>query len=397
MAPALLLLLDVSHGGPNFDPARLGVVRRVEEQFQALALSPDGRRLAAATARGTLLIYRLSPWEKEFELSAAASSISFSPDGKRLATVDANVGTVQIWDLAGRKELSRFPQLEETTVTYSPDGRSLLTVNEGTAELRDAERPAEPRLILRGLASGPVFAPDGGSIYGVAADGSLKQFRTRDGSELRSIPAADGLVRSCAPLRDGSLLVVHQVSVVRISRGGVEPLGPRAVQQHYGSIAVTRDQRTAIVEGTLKLNVIDLRTGRRVACLRDRAGVRQPKISPDGRFLAALDDQSRLTIWSRVPPAPARGFLGIRHTSAEDGRGTTVDEIIPGHAAEKAGLRVGDIIRRVGPDEIHDSDEAVRRIGASPAGRETEFTIERDGRELKIKVALGRFPDEIDD
>ena len=98
----------------------------------AIAISPDGKRLAVSGYREILL------WQYGGELVARLPGLSdrihtilFSPDGATLAAVGgspARFGEVQIWDVATRKQKHSVVVSNDTLfgASLSPDGRSSL-------------------------------------------------------------------------------------------------------------------------------------------------------------------------------------------------------------------------------------------------------------------------------
>ena len=93
-----------------------------------------------------------------------------------------------------------------------------------------------------------------------------------------------------------------------------------------------------------------------------------------------------------------RGFLGITVTnldqdSAEafglDSRdGALVAEVAPGRAADKGGVRHGDIVVEIDGEPIEDTRQLIDTISAKPPGTEVELTVVRDGKRKKIDVEL---------
>jgi WD40 repeat protein len=138
-----------------------------------LALSPDGRQLAAPDARGGVEIratehfrplVRLKPKPGE-RLTAA----SFSPDGRLVATAGApmskhyagspsRVDVARIWDARTGTVFRTFTGHRDalTSVQFSPDGKLLLTTSrDHDARIWDVAT-GNPTALLRGH-GGPVF------------------------------------------------------------------------------------------------------------------------------------------------------------------------------------------------------------------------------------------------
>lgn len=98
----------------------------------ALAVSPDGSRLAIAGYHEVLLFdaATLSPTARLLGESSRIESLAFSPDGKRLAVSGgspARFGELQVWDVAGTNQLSSFKVTSDSLfgVSWSPDGTRL--------------------------------------------------------------------------------------------------------------------------------------------------------------------------------------------------------------------------------------------------------------------------------
>ncbi|MEM6161706.1 serine endoprotease DegQ [Erwinia sp. P6884] len=93
-----------------------------------------------------------------------------------------------------------------------------------------------------------------------------------------------------------------------------------------------------------------------------------------------------------------RGQLGIKGTemtadmakafSVDIQRGAFVNEVLPGSAAAKAGIKPGDIITRL-DDKTVESFAALRvKIGTTPPGTQLKVELVRDGKPVNLTVAL---------
>jgi len=97
-----------------------------------------------------------------------------------------------------------------------------------------------------------------------------------------------------------------------------------------------------------------------------------------------------------------RPFIGIRYTSLDESiarqlglsvtQGVIVLEVIPGTAAERAGLRVYDVITEVGRQPITGMEDFAKVIQGMKVGDILLFTVIRDGRQIVVPVEVGQRP-----
>ena len=77
-----------------------------------------------------------------------------------------------------------------------------------------------------------------------------------------------------------------------------------------------------------------------------------------------------------------------------DRNGLYVAVIERGSPADKAGAKVGDIIRKVNGTPVRDSNEAYRAIFGASVGDTVTLTMERDGKFHELKLLLEESPEE---
>lgn len=98
-----------------------------------------------------------------------------------------------------------------------------------------------------------------------------------------------------------------------------------------------------------------------------------------------------------------RGWLGVAVQnltkelaevySVKEENGVIVSDVFPDSAAEKAGLKRGDVILAVGKDEIKDVQAFVNKVRAHAPDDRMEMKIVRDGKSMTITAKLDEIPD----
>jgi len=69
--------------------------------------------------------------------------------------------------------------------------------------------------------------------------------------------------------------------------------------------------------------------------------------------------------------------------------GALVAQVVPGGAADKAGLLEGDVILRVGDIDIGDSGQVPSLVSAMRPGTKTTLTVQREGKERILDIEIG--------
>jgi Do/DeqQ family serine protease len=87
----------------------------------------------------------------------------------------------------------------------------------------------------------------------------------------------------------------------------------------------------------------------------------------------------------RAGTEPARE-LGVNET-----KGVVVAAVQSGGAAERAGMKKGDVITALNGAEVNDSNAFRNQVASIAPGTEVDLTVLRDGRELHVRATLGEL------
>jgi putative serine protease PepD len=87
------------------------------------------------------------------------------------------------------------------------------------------------------------------------------------------------------------------------------------------------------------------------------------------------------------------GYLGVSLNTPALGRaGAVIDNVVEGSPAARAGLRVGDLVVKVGGQQVQSSEDLAAQIRLIAPGQTAAIHVIRDGREQTISVKLGQRP-----
>ncbi len=76
---------------------------------------------------------------------------------------------------------------------------------------------------------------------------------------------------------------------------------------------------------------------------------------------------------------------------SEGTRCVLVEKVVPGSAAEKAGIQSGDLILKLADKQIASGDDLSSAISAYKPGDTATLTLQRDGKEMTVEVTFGEY------
>ncbi|MDB5308165.1 MAG: prkC 15 [Gemmataceae bacterium] len=200
---------------------------------RTLAVSPDGRAVAAAGETGAVSVWDVGSGLLRYRLDGTGGrvhAILFSADGKALLAAPSETEMVW-WDGAtGRRVHGVNLRLRPSCLALSPDGQTLAVGYEtGQVVFLDAATGQEQ---LRACGShsrlnAVAFSPDGKTLAAGAVDGSVRLWHVGTGTELFAIARGGPQVNGVAFAPDGSFLAAtrHDGRLLLWPAGDPAPAG----------------------------------------------------------------------------------------------------------------------------------------------------------------------------
>ncbi|HZM63031.1 MAG TPA: protein kinase [Vicinamibacterales bacterium] len=274
--------------------------------------SPDGKWviLAEMTDRGVWLPCRVVPTDGSSRGRAVGPTTgacwfgAWSPDGRWMYVNSNTGGAFHIWrqrltDGAAAEQITSGPTSEEG-IAIAPDGRSLVTavgLHQKAVWLRDAS--GERQISIEGLASQPIFSPDGKTLFYVVENAGEFELWTADVASGRTepllprFPLGDGGISRLYDVSpDGRHVVVYAIDADGKSRLWLAPVNRRTAPQPIPNIegdgplfSPTGEIYFRAREGTYGYAYRVRPDGSGLSKVSDYPVIMTQSMSPDGKWL----------------------------------------------------------------------------------------------------------------
>lgn len=262
-------ILTAGEGGWIWDAATLDQIEALPDADSAIAISPDGTLLAAASYDddgGEVRVIDVATDEVRSTLPAA-DQIAFSPDGSMVATANC-CPLVRLWDTTSG-ERSGDP-------------------------LRDPDAPPEASQALG-------FSPDGSLLAVLDGRATVRLWRTDDRTLVKEWQANSGIGKALAWDPRGDLLATGGADGVQLWTGpDFETGGTLAGGGLVNAMAFNGDgTRMAAVSDRSLITIWDTSSWQEVLVLPTRdSGLSGIAFSPDGASLATVSWSGQLRTYS---------------------------------------------------------------------------------------------------
>jgi WD40 repeat protein len=334
-----------------------------------LALSPDGRLLAAGRDDGTLKLWDADTGSLVAEMASGKGSLNlaeFSPDGKWLliGQNDSDGPLVRLWDVAAKKfirerrfALRDLPDRAVYGCAFSPDGRKILLSPRGYP-LQIWEPEADRWTEGRQAMHEPVFfhleySGDGKQILAVDMGG----VHLWDAATMEVQPASrkPGVVACFHPNSRRTELFTLQQGQGEFWDPTEENAGRPARFQTAAGFERARFSRAA--NGLVLTNATDRKvrlwhvaTGHPVGSALLTDGTGRLVFSADGRRVAAAGQRGRIVLWD--VPRPLSGEVKRLRTWVE--------------LLTRQELTEAKVVRPLSDDDLQERGALLEKLGGPP-------------------------------
>jgi RNA polymerase sigma factor (sigma-70 family) len=269
-----------------------------------VAIAPDSKTAVTGGFDNTLRFWDLTTGQELRQLHhpRGIMAVAFSPDGKLLASSSFD-RTIRLWDGATGQELRRLEGHENgvCALAFSPDGKLLVSGSDDqTVRLWDVATGQERRQLRghTGIVRAVAFSPDGRTAVSGSYDATVRLWDVATGRQVRVCAGHSGSVHGVAFSADGRVLVSGGLAALGAFQGAGPAAGPASLAD--------------------ALRLWDPATGKELRSCpgepdpqaqhqRDVAGV---AISPDGRTLAAAEENGGLVLYELATGQPRRRLEG---------------------------------------------------------------------------------------
>jgi len=300
---------------------REGVFADLQEPILGLALSRDGRRLAAGGERGLTIAWDVASRRNVFERRGHGETqiytVAFSPDGGMLATGGGDAAT-RLWKTDSGELLHTFDFEGKwvRTVQFSPDGKTLAVGGTGDLAVRlwDVKSFKLSAALLGSSADilQLIFSADGKTLAAGARNGFVRIWDVGSRELRESYTGHQGLVWSVGFAPDGkSIASAGQDHTLRFwDRATGQEIARVNCEFEIGALIFTPDPSTttAFCTNGDSTRIYDLKKldAPNVIARHTDSDINSVAMAPDGDSITTVDSKAVIKLWDVATGKPLK-------------------------------------------------------------------------------------------
>jgi WD40 repeat protein len=305
-----------------------GVFADLQEPILGLALSRDGKRLAAGGERGSVRVWEIASRRNIFEKLVHGAirirTVALSPDGGLLATVGDDAAA-RLWKTYSGELLHKFDFAGKwvRTAQFSPDGKTLAIGGTGDRIVRlwDVNN-FNPVAALHGSSADIlhlVFSADGKTLAAGTRDGFVRVWDVGSRRLRQSYSGHRGLVWTVGLAPDGKSIA--SAGLDGALRFWDTATGHEIVRVdsefEINTLVLAPDHSTTTVfcttgDSTRRYDLKDL-DGQFVVARHTDSDINSVAIAPSGTSIATVNALGVITLWDVATGKPGAVFSNPQH------------------------------------------------------------------------------------
>jgi WD40 repeat protein/serine/threonine protein kinase len=284
--------------------------------------SPDDQKIFTLGEDSMIKVWDTASGQERMTFRGAADhsihALAISPDGRRLAT--ANSERLYLWDSANGQHLWTFKVHEGrvSSSAFSPDGQRIVTGGSDRLVKFWRTMDGQELLVLKGHAA-PVrcvaISRDGQRIASGSADRTAKVWDANSGQTLLTLTGHALGIDAVAFTPDGRGIVTgseDQTAALWDSATGQRLVTFKGHTSGVASVAISPDGKQILTgSGDQTARVWEIATGQEVCILKGHeAGLKSAVFSSDGKRILTGSMDHTTKLWDANPPRESLVLTG---------------------------------------------------------------------------------------